>query len=481
MTSPFPKCTVSEAQKHVDFTIAYPSQLPADFTLEGVLVLQDGVLITWSAPKGGYYLYEAPIQSTELHQNPVGKAANVQAMSVNGRYAEYVEGAWYGTSTAEGSIPWENSDAVRTLIWMDDQLEYKLVSSAGKVPNSHRPSPQEMAAFASTVSPDIQPVETAEQHLDLVNAQHQAGFQLQLPSELPPNLIPAKVVYNPANQTICQHYSDRQGIDDNFMVIAKSKSVMPDSQSLLAPPPAEFAAMGSPAAMETSQVALAGADQNMGLLLNNQVDITRICGQQGSTNRGLVWSKDGFTYYILGYRDGSMGYPFVTLMDMTRMASDLLGNPVQAGIDPERLTSLKDAEELLGRNIPFPTVMLPGYNFDHLSLFTADNGDKFMTVLFTRTAVMEYANLYIDSNTPQQAEVQAKVRESLEKNSNYERLEVWGGLSGYYHQGCWDGAYAGCDVTMTWFDEDTYYEFHLRAKSPVPQDQFLKIVDSMKP
>ena len=475
MSSPFPKCSVSEAQKHVSFTIAYPSELPDDFKLEGVKVLGDGVLIAWSAPKGGYYLYETPFKPGGLSVSPVGNAADVQVTTVNGAHAEFVEGMWYGAATEEGAIPWDNNDAVRTLIWEDEKVEYKLVSSGGKVYESARPSMEQMAAFAATLSANVQPVEVAESGVSLAEAEKQAGFTLKMPQTIPPGFVMGKATYNPAEQMICQHYSDPKGVHDFFMIIAQSPLGLWDPYALVNDP-----VVGGPngekipIVLDVKHVDMPGALNGKGIYFTNGVKASLLCGGDEFANQGFMWNQDGRSYYLFGNFDGSLGYPFATETDLKRMAQEISGIKLVAdgAIDPMRIQSLKDAEALWGGKVYFPSKMLPGYNFDHISFFGNDSGDKWMVTLFNKSAVMEFASLAQAVDGHKTLKLWDDVNE---------KVTIWSDVPALYKQVCWEGAYPGCETYLIWIYDDTRIELTVRSLLPLPKEQMLEIAGSMKP
>jgi hypothetical protein len=473
LDSPFPQCSLDEAQQHVGFPIAFPAEMPSDFTFEGVKVLDNGVLLAFSAPKGGYYLYETPFTDEGIIANPVGEAAEIKALSVNGQYAEYVEGTWYGTPNESGAILWDNNDSVRTLIWAVDGIEYKLVSSGGKVYDSARPSPEEMAAFAETLIPEAKPDIAVDNGLSLAEAEQQAGFTMTLPTQIPPRILMTNATYNPAQGVICQHYSDSQGINNDTLVVAASLGGLLDPNSFsMGGYPGPDGEMITPT-MFVEHVDMPGALNDKAIYLSNGIQITTLCGEERNTNHGVMWHKDGMSYYAFGYMDGSLGYPFVTYNELLKIASEISGVAF-AGLDspdPQRLTSLGDAQSVWGDKIAFPRKMLAGVNFDHFTYGEFDDGDQMLEAIFTKNPVTEFVALYqISESQPL----------GLDVYGDGPNQTVWG-LPAIYQNVCWDGAYAGCHVNLIWVDGNMRYELSVRTLKLVPVEQVLEIAESAKP
>lgn len=473
LESPFPSCSLEEAQQHTDFAIAYPAELQADYTFDGAQVLEDGVLLAFSASNGSYYLYESSIADGDLVVNPVGDKADIKVLSVNGNHAEYVEGIWSGEAGEFGAIPWADNDSVRTLIWATNEITFKLVSVGAKVYESARPSPEQMVIFAQTLTPAAQPTLAAANGIALEDAEKQAGFTMTLPVVVPPNMIKTNAVYNPAQVAICQFYSDPNGINNHSLVVAASP------YGLLAPD--DFQTGGYPVGpngelftptMFIEHVEMPGTLNNKAIYINNGIRLTALCGEELATNHGLLWRKDGMSYYIFGNLDGSLGYPFVTYKDLLSMANQISGiSFAELSLpDTERLTSLKDAESVWGEAIPFPNKMLAGFNFDHFRVLNFEGGDQTLGAIFTKTPVVEFASVYISRQSE---------RNGLEVYGEPNQT-VWG-LPAVYSDYCYDIMTTNCDHNLTWDDGNVRYELHLRTVKPIPMQQLLEIAESMKP
>ena len=474
LESPFPSCSLEEAQQHTDFAIAYPAELPADYAFDGAQVLEDGVMLAFSTTNGSYYLYESSIADGDLIVNPVGDKADIIVLSVNGNHAEYVEGFWSGEAGEPGAIPWEENDSVRTLIWSTDKIAFKLVSVGAKVYDSARPSPEQMAVFAQTLTPAAQSILAAANGTTLEEAEKQAGFTMALPAVVPPNMIKTNAVYNWTQGSICQFYSDPNGINNHSLVVAASP------YGLLAPDDFKFTG-GYPAGptgelitptMYVEHVDMPGTLNNKAIYLNNAIRLTALCGEELATNHGLMWNKDGMSYYIFGNIDGSLGYPFVTYKDLLSMANQISGVSFAelSSPDTERLTSLKDAESVWGDSIPFPNKMLAGFNFDHFRVLNFEDGNQTLGAIFIKAPVAEFASVHISRQSE---------RNGLEVYGEINQM-VWG-LPAVYSNHCSDIVTTTCDQNLTWDDGNVRYELYLRTEKPIPMQQVLEIAESMKP
>lgn len=473
LESPFPSCSLEEAQQHTDFAIAYPAELPADFTFDGAQVLEDGVMLAFSTTNGSYYLYESSHTDEDLVVNPVGDKADIQVLSVNGSHAEYVEGFWSGEAGELGAIPWEENDSVRTLIWTADEITFRLVSVGAQVYDSARPSPEQMAVFAQTLTPAAQPAIAAANGTTLEETEKQAGFTMALPAVVPPNMIKTNAVYNPAQGAICQFYSDPNGINNQSLVVAASPYglLAPDDFQAGSYPVGPNGELFTPT-MYIEHVEMPGTLNNKGIYINNGIRLTALCGEELISNHGLLWRKDGMSYYIFGNADGSLGYPYVTYKDLLSMANQIssvsfaeLSSP-----DTERLTSLKDAESVWGEAIPFPNKMLAGFNFDHFRVLNFEGGDQSLGAIFIKAPVAEIASVYISRQSERNGlEVYGEINQT-----------VWG-LPAVYSNHCYDVLTTTCDHNLTWDDGNVRYELYLRTEKPIPMQQVLDIAESMKP
>lgn len=475
LDSPFPNCTLAEAQKHVDFPILFPTELPPSFSFEGVQVLDNGVLLAFSAPRGGYSLFETPFTPEELIMTPVGEATEIKVLSVNGQHAEFVEGSWYGSPNEDGEILWNNNDSVRTLIWTLDGIEYKLVSSAGKVHNSYRPSAEEMVAFAETLTPGTKTEDASADGLSLIEAEKKAGFTITLPSQVPPRIIKTNTTFNPEQGVICQHYSDSQGINNDTLIVAASRRGLLDPYSFsMSDQVGPNGEVFSPT-MFVEHVEMPGALNNKAIYLHNGIQIDTLCGEEGmNTNHGIMWHKDDMSYYIFGYMDGNMGYPFVTYNELLNMASEIsdLEIPGIKRPDPQRLTSLKDAQSVWGSKINFPKKMLAGVHFDHYAYREFDNEDRFLIGVFSKNPVTEFVTIV---HQPRQL--------ALSQQYGDVNQTVWD-LPAVYQSVCWGDPFdpfAGCHVNLIWEDDNIHYELAVRTLKMIPVEQVLEIAESMKP
>lgn len=473
LESPIPSCSLEEAQQHTEFPIAYPAYLPEGYTFDGAQVLEDGVLLAFSTTNGSYYLYESSHTDEDLVVNPVGDKTDIKVLSVNGSHAEYVEGIWSGEADEQGAIPWADNDSVRTLIWATDEISFKLVSIGANVYDSARPSPEQMAIFAQSLTPAAQPAMAAENGTTLEEAEKQAGFKMTLPVVVPPNIIKTNAVYNPAQGAICQFYSDQDGLNNHPLVVAASP------YGLLAPD--DFKSGDNPAdlngelitpTMFVEHVEMPGTLNNKAIYINNGISLTALCGDELATNHGLLWRKDGMSYYVFGNMDGSLGYPFVTYKDLLSMANQISGvSFVELNSpDTERLTSLKDAQLVWGETIPFPNKMLAGYNFDHFRVMISEDRDQTLGIIFTKTPVTEFASVYISRQ---------RERNGLDVYGEPNQM-VWG-LPAVYSNYCYDAMTTTCDHNLTWDDGNVRYELHLRSIKPISMHQVLEIAESMKP
>lgn len=470
----FPSCTMDEIKGRVPFAIAYPAALPEGYSFGGAKTIENGVLLTLNSSRGSYYLYEEPLKADVVKTSPVGKAAEIIAASVNGSQAEYVEGSWSGTTQSNQGIPWNENDYYRTLAWSDGALEYRLVSIGAKVADSARPSLEKMIELAESISPASPLPVAAEKGLSLAEAEQQAGFKLMEPSYIPPGMIADKAVYNPANSVICHYYRNAMGTTANALIIAQSTA------GLWSPYDFKVGMVdnGSGGMVEITMfvehVDMPEALNDKAIYMSNGIRPSKLCGgEEESANHALIWHHGGRSSYIFGPID-NMGYPFVTKMELEKMAFEMAGLPArEEKIDPERILSKMDAELLWGEKVAFPAKMLGDQPLNHFSFRDFNDGQKMLSAQFVKTPVDEFTSLYQIANSTQNMDSWT--------NDAYQAVTVWG-LPARYNERCSEDALFGksCNYSLIWMDGTTEFSLMTRTKSSITQAQFLEIAESMK-
>jgi len=138
------------ASSDITFDVVLPSYLPADFTYDAGMVNDFGrmVMLTYvTADRLSLFhlrMYDMANPNTAAEvQLPLGASSNIEAVTVNGQAAEYVQGD-YGL---DGS--WDASAPVQTLAWRAGDVLYIITTYE----QNTRISRVDLVAIAESIRP----------------------------------------------------------------------------------------------------------------------------------------------------------------------------------------------------------------------------------------------------------------------------------------------------------------------------------------
>lgn len=133
----FPIQSLYDAEEHLNFDLKAPTYLPPGFVFEGARTLDTGEAIWLSypyyekpggTPKGAIYIYQGP-QINEIADNPIGKYADVETVTVGDRNAEIIQGEWtFADGESRGR---ENLNLWAPLTWDPQIPSYRLRFRSG--------------------------------------------------------------------------------------------------------------------------------------------------------------------------------------------------------------------------------------------------------------------------------------------------------------------------------------------------------------
>lgn len=135
--------------------------------------------------------------------------------------------------------------------------------------------------------------------------------------------------------------------------------------------------MGANYPLSSEKVTIGGAEGEQGVNKTGAVDINQLCGGSqwpDGLHCAVAWRSKLGNFAILfdlppvWYTQQGSG---ITLMEGRRIAESITGvNTIPAdAIDPQRMLSIQDAEELLGIDILEPTYLPSDYTFAYASYY----------------------------------------------------------------------------------------------------------------
>ncbi len=195
-----PRCSIETIRDSVAFPVYALAELPEGMVFSGATGNPDQVYLVYSLPdtSGTLIIVEQPFSSSEaLPAWEVGADAEVQTMKIGAVPAEYVKGAYDGSS--EPPV-WNSDINLHSLRWLNEGILFDLQW----MENEPRTRPADMAALAATLTdgpvgdygtpvikdqPEPEAVDFHEIYpLSLAEAEEQAGFKLLTPASLPQSL-----------------------------------------------------------------------------------------------------------------------------------------------------------------------------------------------------------------------------------------------------------------------------------------------------
>jgi hypothetical protein len=246
----------------------------------------------------------------------------------------------------------------------------------------------------------------------------------------------------------------------------------------------------------TEQLGVGGAQGEQAVLVSNGVNTSKLCPNKDFTaNQALYWQSDGKDYVLFGLMDQHEGGVFISRLEMQHLAENLTGVSTisNKGLDPERLLSAEDAQNLAGFEVKLPTQIIPGLHLDHAAIYLASEQTKTIAGPFdmaggeTETVVLVY--------TPQESPKRGGIdygffiTQSAGAIRTLEEIYGWGaseyitinGQTAVYRQFCWDTLTGGtdCRQELYWHENGIGYAFAAYLPGAIEKDTFIAIAASM--
>ncbi len=476
-----PHCTPEKLQDAAGFALQFP-QNPEGMRYSGAAILTNGALLQYEGGYGVLLLAQTLPDDNSAQTWTVGQDATVASVSVHNQPAEYVQGGWIGLGMDDTSMTWNAGLPTQTLRWRLEGVEFTLVnfpaqSASGPVGLDLAQMQQVAEGIAaSTAAENTQVAEG----FTLAEAETQAGFEFNEPDWLPTSFIAHKTTYDSQHNAICRYYYTPA--DTAFLsplVIGQSTWALPGVEDLQTT--AMYNEQEVEIAVSQQMLSVQGADGGQGLFLETGLQVDAFCGGEPDTaNRALLWQQGTRTHVLFARLDANDGRGFVSVQEMQRLAESITGAPTSnaAVLDPERLLSVKDAEDLTGLDVRLPAVMLANVRFDHIAYRSGEAG--MIVTYYAGQPVGDGRTYHILFSQTAQSE---QTLDNLRLAGGYEDADV-NGNPAIYQASCWDSTElvsgSECRQFLTWFQDGTQYDLQAYFPGLVPQETFFAIAESVR-
>ncbi len=480
---PLSSCTPDLLQPVLSFTILQPSTLPEGMVFAGASALKGGVILDYSGDFGLLRLVETPAiqNSTDIWQ--IGNDADVIATNVRGLPAEYVEGIWQGFFNESDSLDWDENGNNRILRWQSQSLNLSLINYPLRGVNGPIGyDMQQLIEIASSIlSGSTPPNPIIEDGISLTTAEEKAGFTFQASPWLPDGLYLYKTTYLADQNSICQYYRGTNDYADfPSLVIAQSNFRLPEINKLQGK--SYYGDMLIEIPLVTSTLPLSGAQGGTAQFYESDLRPNVLCGGETTySQRLLTWQKDGLSIALFTRMDTWQGFSFVTKAESIRIAEAInnSSSDTTAQVDPERIISLKSANQYIGMNVEEPSSMLQGLKFDHISRADLMGYNGRIVTLFT-------SNLLLPANGVERLVINQEpdsemTLDQIAMGGEYSNATIKDqpGLTRIY---CSEDAVTGslCLHEVAWFEGGTLFMIEGYLSYQLPVETLLEIANSMR-
>lgn len=144
--------SISELEAELGFDIKEPPALLHDFSLEGAVAYQTGVMFVYRSAYGGRVLYVFQQTAAEATTVLVGADATIEEVQVRGVTGEYVEGMFAITYPGATEATWIFDGSTRRLRWIEDGVLIDIVSGGGSPGHGGYLGKMELIALAESLT-----------------------------------------------------------------------------------------------------------------------------------------------------------------------------------------------------------------------------------------------------------------------------------------------------------------------------------------
>jgi hypothetical protein len=388
----------------------------------------------------------------------------------------------------EGTIPWNEDFPMQTLRWQDENLSYTIVKFQNQSGVLTKPlDSRSLISIASSLhsfSLELNPTlgEQEDEELTIEEAEKKAGFKFIPASWLPDGFQADRVTYSSQNNAICQFYKMGSLSDVPALVIAQSNWELPSVETLQTK--AYFGDEEVEIARLEKSIDLPGANNGIAELIETGLDISSFCGGNPEiTNRALLWKKDSRSFILFFPLDANDGRSFTTINESQNIASGLNGfspdESILDEVDPERLLSKDQVQEVAGFGVRLPSSMLDSVVFSHISYKANSDPEKVIMTQYYGQPVGDgrrYRLLLIETIDPE------NTLEDFALAGGFNPASV-NGNSGIYQSQCWESSIltggTECHQILIWADGNSMYEIFTHFPGEVSKEKIISIGESL--
>ncbi len=492
---PYPRCTIEQIGKMVDFPVKGLAAIPEGMELTGASGGTENIIVMYAGSRGALYLAQGPAGSDDPQLFEISSDTLVEAVSIGNLPGEYIQGGWSGLGISEaGLVRWETHEGIQTLRWEQDGMRYTLWFYASKTGDGPLFDKSGLAALASqlTAKPASSGAISQAAYLTIEQAATRSGFAIVEPAWLPAGYLLAGATYAPEWNGVCLYYSYRLEAAAPTLTLFQSNGQLPSVEDIKIKQFYNGQPIDIPVSIAAPEIG--GVEPGYALLASNGVNLGAICGGiEMTTNKALLWRFNGMSFVLGAVVDNFNGRGFLSDVEMRRVAESLTGVatlPADA-LDPERLNSVEVAKSLAGFEVKSPTLMLAGFYFDHGVYYPNDappgfwrsGGSEDVYLLYLGSPIGDgsdgrYASIFIAQTfAPGQ-----QTLDELAMGGGYETASV-NGQAALHRQDCWEDPVTrttACYQTLTWFVDDVRYEIDVFLEKALPKDMLIAIAESMK-
>ncbi len=476
-------CTIDLLAESVSFGFYLPNEIADMLKFSRAAYGYNSVVLEYTGLKGTLILLENTVETDDPKMWMVGEEAELQAVAIDNRPAEYVEGWWGSDVLQNASIAWDKNLPTRTLRWEKDAVRYTLINLPAQSANGAVGfEMNELIQLAGNLTPihDVMSQPHASERITISEAEQKAGFKWVEPVWLPNGYTPDKTNYNSEYHAICQYY--RYHADDYYpaLILGQSDWELPGLKDLLAQPTYD----GKPVEMALTQMNLGikGANGNTGVFLETGILADRYCGGETSpANRALLWQSNQRTFVLFGQLDAWDGRGFITLSEMVKVAEGVNGTEISDnGLDPERLLSRMDAESLSGLDILLPGMMLDNLRFDHVSYSKSDEGEVIVRSMYSGPLLGDGRTIHIQVIQEPDCTI---TLEEVKLGGGYQDVTIRG-QPGVIKASCWQSVdlepINQCNQEVVWYENGTRFSLDILTDRLIPEQTLFTISESFK-
>jgi hypothetical protein len=288
--------TFDEVQALVDFEVSQPTWIPEDFSFLNAAYYGEGNMVTLRYDFGGnvFALRQEPISSTEDCDLcfTVGPGADIEEVSINGVYGEYVVGVWQVVEENGVWInekEWINDPYQQMLIWQVDGMAYQIVYTG--FPSYIMKA--DMVAVAESV-PTVQ-VSSVLDNLTFDEVQALVDYEIVQPTWLPDKYEFGRALYDQERNIVNLMYYN--GGNPHVAVGLRLEPVSDGGACSLCQ------IVGSSGHIEEVSINGVRGEYVVGLwILENGEAIWKNFSYYRQM-KNLIWQADGMTYNLTSYEN----------------------------------------------------------------------------------------------------------------------------------------------------------------------------------